>query len=151
MSKIQRTEADARTLAEDLVKQIRGGADFAKLVAEYSDDPTSKAAAGDFGVVNINSSYSDDVKKAVLALKAGEVTDPLPQSNAFYIIRVEEKTVQPVGQVSGPISEEIRQAHLNEWLAGVSKRFEPAVENVQFFTQPKAALPGAPSLAPAAK
>ena len=142
-SQTQRTEAEARKLAEDLVKQIRGGADFAKLVAQYSEDPTSKAAGGDFGVVNINSSYSADVKKAVLALKVGEVTDPLPQSNAFYIIRVEEKTIQPMAEVTVSISEEIRGAHLNQWLAEVGKRFEPTVKSVEFFTQPKLALPGA--------
>jgi peptidyl-prolyl cis-trans isomerase C len=142
-SQTQRTEAEARKLAEDLVKQIRGGTDFMKLVAEYSEDPTSKAAGGDFGMVNINSSYSADVKKAVLALKAGEVTDPLPQSNAFYIIRVEEKTIQPMAQVTVSISEEIRGAHLNQWLSDVNKRFEPAVKSVEFFTQPKLALPGA--------
>ena len=141
-SQTQRSEADARKLAEDLVKQIRGGADFAKLVAEHSEDPTSKAAGGDFGVVNINSSYSADVKKAVLALKVGETTDPLRQSNAFYIIRVEEKTIQPMGEVTTSISEEIRGAHLNQWLADVSKRFEPTVKSVEFFTQPKLAVPG---------
>lgn len=148
--KTQRTEAEARVLAEDLVKQIRGGADFAKLVEQYSEDPTSKAAGGDFGVVNIKSSYSADVKKAVLALKEGEITDPLPQSNAFYIIRVEQKTVQPVNEVRDSISEEIRQAHLNEWLAGLNKRFEPAVESVPFFTQPKLALPATAAPAPPA-
>jgi parvulin-like peptidyl-prolyl isomerase len=142
-SQTQRTEADARKLAEDLVKQIRGGADFTKLVAEYSEDPTSKAAGGDFGVVNVNSSYSADVKKAVLVLKAGEVTDPLPQSNAFYIIRVEEKTIQPMGELTVSISEEIRGAHLNQWLGETAKRFEPTVKSVEFFTQPKLALPGA--------
>lgn len=141
-SQTQRTEAEARKLAEDLVKQIRGGADFTKLVAEHSEDPTSKAAGGDFGFVNINSSYSAEVKKAVLALKAGEVTDPLRQSNAFYIIRVEEKTIQPMGDVTNSINEEIRGAHLNEWLAEVNKRFEPTVKSVEFFTQPKLALPG---------
>jgi parvulin-like peptidyl-prolyl isomerase len=56
VAKTQRSEAEARKLAEDLVKQIRGGADFAKLVAEHSEDPASKAAGGDFGVVNTNSS-----------------------------------------------------------------------------------------------
>jgi parvulin-like peptidyl-prolyl isomerase len=153
LSRTQRTEADARKLAEDLVKQIRGGADFAKLVADYSEDAASKAAGGDFGIVNVNSSYSADVKKAVLALKPGEVTDPLRQSNAFYIIRVEDKTAQPVGELTTSISEEIRQAHLNEWLSGVSKRFDPTVENVQFFTQPKLAVPvpATPSPVPAAK
>ncbi|MEO8048994.1 MAG: peptidylprolyl isomerase [Acidobacteriota bacterium] len=144
-STTQRSEADARKLAEDLVKQIRGGADFAKLVAQYSEDPTSKAAGGDFGIVNNNSSYSADVKKAVLALKAGEVTEPLRQSNAFYIIRVEEKTVQPMGDVTVSISEEIRGAHLNQWMAEMNKRFEPTVKSMEFFTQPKLALPGAPA------
>ena len=153
LSKTQRTEADARKLAEDLVKQIRGGADFAKLVADYSEDAASKTAGGDFGIVNINSSYSADVKKAVLALKPGEVTEPLRQSNAFYIIRVEDKTAQPVGELTTAISQEIRQAHLNEWLSEVSKRFDPTVENVQFFTQPKLGVPvpGTPAPAPAAK
>ena len=63
-SKTQRSEADALKLAEDLVKQIRGGADFAKLVAEYSEDPASKAAGGDFGVVNTNSAYSRRSQKS---------------------------------------------------------------------------------------
>jgi hypothetical protein len=142
-SQTQRTEAEARKLAEDLVKQIRGGADFAKLVSQYSEDAPSKAAGGDFGVVNNNSSYSADVKKAVLALKPGEITDPLRQSNAFYIIRVEEKTIQPMSEVTVSISEEIRGAHLNQWLAEVSKRFDPTVKSVEFFAQPKLALPGA--------
>jgi parvulin-like peptidyl-prolyl isomerase len=151
VSKASRNETDARKLAEDLVKQIRGGADFAKLVADYSEDPTSKAAGGDFGVVNINSSYSPDVKKAVLALNAGDVTDPVRQASAFYIIRVEEKTVQPVTDLAGPIGEELRQIHLRDWLADVGKRFDPTVENVQFFTQPHMPVPGAPAPAPAPK
>jgi PPIC-type PPIASE domain len=148
-SQTQRTEADARKLAEDLVKQVRGGADFSKLVEQYSEDPTSKAAGGDFGAVNVNSSYSADVKKAVLALKVGEVTDPLRQSTAFYIIRVGEKTIQPMSEVTTAIGEEIRGAHLNQWLADVSKRFEPTVKSVEFFTQPKLSLPSvaAPNLA----
>jgi foldase protein PrsA len=152
VSKIQRSEADARKLAEDLVKQIRGGADFSKLVAEYSEDPASKAAGGDFGVVNTNSSYSDDVKKAVLALNEGEVTDPLRQASAFYIIRVEKKTNQPMDELRGAIGDEIRQNHLNDWLSSVGKKFEPQVENVQFFTQTKMPVPGAPAApAPPAK
>jgi parvulin-like peptidyl-prolyl isomerase len=145
VAKTQRTEADALKLSEDLVKQIRGGADFVKLVAQYSEDPASKAAGGDFGVVNTNSSYSADVKKAVLALKQGEVTDPLRQASAFYIIRVEQKTTQPMDELRGAIGDEIRQTHLNEWLTMVGKKFEPEVENVQFFTQTKMPVPPAPA------
>ena len=144
VSKTQRTEVEALKLSEGLVKQIRGGADFAKLVAQYSEDPASKAADGDFGVVNTNSSYSDEIKKAVLALNEGEVTDPLRQSKAFYIIRVEKKTTQSMDELRGAIGDELRQAHLNDWLSSVSKKFEPEVQNVQFFTQTDVRVPAAP-------
>jgi len=38
-----RTEDEAKALAAQLVAQLRGGADFVKLVAQYSDDAASKA------------------------------------------------------------------------------------------------------------
>src|SRR5262249_51204587 len=41
-----RSEADARALAADIIKKLRGGADFAKLAAQYSDDEESKASGG---------------------------------------------------------------------------------------------------------
>jgi parvulin-like peptidyl-prolyl isomerase len=153
-SKAQRTEEEARKLAEDLVKQIRGGADFGKLVTEYSEDPTSKAAGGDFGTVSITSAYSNDIKKAVLALNPGEVTDPIREHNAFYIIRVEDKKIQPMNDVAEPIRQELRQAHLNDWLKALGKRFEPTIEDQQFFTKPvqpggAVAPPAAPKPAPA--
>jgi foldase protein PrsA len=137
--KTQRSEAEARKLAEDLVKQIRGGADFGKLVAQYSDDAASKAAGGDFGVVNVNSAYSDEIKGAVLALKPAEVTDPLRQVSAFYIIRVEDKTVQSMRDASEAIRQELRQAHVNEWFAAIRNRFVLVEENAQFFAQPSRA------------
>jgi len=137
----QRTEAEAKNLATEIVKTIRGGDDFAKLVVERSEDATSKAAGGDFGVIKHNSSYSDDIKKAVFALKPGEVSDPVRQGNGFYIIRLEEKSVQPLDDVREPIVQEIRQAHLNDWFNALTRRFEPKIEKPEFFARPSSALP----------
>jgi peptidyl-prolyl cis-trans isomerase C len=131
-----RPEAEARTLATDVVAKARGGSDFSKLVAEFSEDPTSKAADGDLGIVTSASTYSEDMKKVVFALKTGEVSDPLRQANGFYIIRIEEKSFQPVEELLDPISQQIRQNHLSEWLNGLSKRFEPSIENAEFFRRP---------------
>jgi hypothetical protein len=83
-------------------------------------------------------------------LNVGDVTNPVRQASAFYIIRVEEKTVQPIEELRGPISEEIRQIHLRDWLAEAGKRFDPQVENVPFFTQSHVPVPGAPVLPPVA-
>jgi hypothetical protein len=132
----ERSEIDAKKMAEDLVTKIRGGADFTELVAEFSEDTISKQRDGDFGVVKPTSSYSDDIKRAVFALQPGEVTDPVRAPNGFYIIRVDEKSVQPLSEVTEPIIQEIRQNHLNDFITNLTKRFDPTVENQLFFLQP---------------
>src|SRR5580658_9422326 len=48
-----------------------------------------------------------------------------------------------MSELTVSISEEIRGAHLNQWLSEVGKRFDPTVKSVEFFAQPKLALPGA--------
>ncbi len=134
----ERTQAEAEKLAADLVKQLRGGADFAKLVAQYSDDAESKASGGDFGTpIKTTSSFGQDIKKAVFAMKPGEISDPVPQGYGYYIIRVEEKTVQPLNDVRQSIVKELRDNHMNEYLKDLNARFKPQVQRPDFFVQPQ--------------
>ena len=131
----KRTEEQAKAFATDLVKQIRNGADFVKMVAEHSDDDVSKPAGGDFGVIKAGSSYPEELKKAVFALKQGDVSDPVRQPTGFYIIRCEEKTVQAIDEVREPIVQDIRQQHMSEYLNDLNRRFAPKVEKPEFFQQ----------------
>lgn len=144
----QRSEADAKALATDLVKKIRDGADFSQLVAQYSEDPVSKAAGGDFGVVKSTSPYSEEIKKAVFALKPGEVSDPVRQPTGYYIIRSEERSRQPVAEVRETIIRSIRQAHLGEFIGALRQRFAPTIESPAFFQQAGANLPPTPAPPP---
>ncbi|HWZ33901.1 MAG TPA: peptidylprolyl isomerase [Bryobacteraceae bacterium] len=120
-----RSEADARKLAADLVKKLREGADFAQLVTQYSDDAESKASGGDFGTVKPSSGYADDFKKAVLALKPGQVSDPIAAGPALYIVRVEKKTVLPMDDVRVQIIDEIKDTHFKEYFQRLQTRFAP--------------------------
>ena len=86
-----------------IVTQLRGGADFAKLAEQYSEDAASKAAGGDFGVIKASSDYPAELKSAVFALKPGEISEPIRQPTAFYIVRLEEKGPQPVDEIREPI------------------------------------------------
>src|SRR5258708_10174794 len=139
----ERTEAEAKALAESIVKQIRGGADFLKMVEQYSDDSASKAQGGDFDTVKPNSAYPEDFRKAVFALKVGAVSDPVRQPTGFYIVRVEEKKVPPVADVRSEIIQEIRQQHLAEYMNGLTNRFKPVIQDPEFFARPGAILSGA--------
>jgi hypothetical protein len=141
----QRSEADAKTLATDIVRKIRSGADFSQLVAQYSEDAASKAAGGDFGTVtSASASYPDAIKKAVLALKPGEVSDPVQQPGAYYIIRIEEKKLQPIDAARDAIIQEIRQQHLGDYITGLRQRFAPQIEKPEFFMQMNGAAPAKP-------
>jgi len=148
--KSKRSEADARTLAGDIVKQLRGGADFAKLVDQYSEDPVSKAAGGDFGIVKAVSEYPSELKSAVFALKPGEISEPLRQPTAFYIIRVEEKGTQPVDEVREPIVKVLRDQHMNQWMKDVTAGYRATIKDPDYFKSfaPSPAVPGPLPAAP---
>jgi peptidyl-prolyl cis-trans isomerase C len=131
-----RTEEDAKLLADGIVKRLHEGADFAKLVNQFSDDSSSKADGGLFPLIKATSSYPADLKKAIFALKPGQVSDPIRQPAGFYIIRMEEKSEQPLNEVREDIVQTLRQNHLSTWMSDLSHRFQTTVQNADFFVQP---------------
>jgi peptidyl-prolyl cis-trans isomerase C len=141
---VTRTEDEARTRAAEVAKKLKDGGNFADLVIEYSDDLASKKKEGDYGAVAVDSSHPDEIKKAVQKLKAGDTSDPIRASNAYFVLRVVEKSAQTVDQVQGLISADLRKSQMNAWFTDVTRRFQPAIVNKEFFTMP-ANIPGAPA------
>jgi peptidyl-prolyl cis-trans isomerase C len=147
------TEEEARTKADGLVKQLRAGGDFKKLVAENSDDEASKAKGGDFGTIRRGDQIPEDLKTAIFALKAGEYSNALRQPNGFYIFRLAEYTAQPLEEVKPMLGSQIKDQKFQEWLKMMQDSAEAKVEDAAFFKKPGApAAPGAaaPAAAPAA-
>lgn len=145
---VHRSEEEARAVAAEITGKLKDGADFAKLVLDYSDDAGSKAKGGDFGVVDVNSKHLDEIKQAVARLKAGEISAPVRTSNAYFVIRVDEKSLQSKDQVAGAIAQDLRKVQLKAWFDDVTRRFQPSVESPEFFTQPAPvpALPPPPQI-----
>jgi len=123
------SETEARTLADDIVKQLRGGADFGKLAERYSEDQASKASGGDFGVIKAISEYPPELKSAVFALKPGEISEPFRQPTAFYIFRVEDKGTQPVDEVREAIIHTLRNEHFNQWMKEVTAGYQAVIKD----------------------
>ena len=132
-----RSEADTKKLADDIQKQLKAGAKFEAMVAKYSDDPESKAKGGEFGnPITQQSPYPEDLKKTILAMKKGEISAPIRESNGYYFIEVTEKTVQPLNDVLEPIIQEIRQTHLNDYMNGLNQQFTVQPKKPDFFVKP---------------
>lgn len=141
-----RSEAEAEKLAADIARRLRDGGDLRALVDEYSDDPESKAKGGDFGTVTATSNYPEDWKSALFSLKAGKVSDPIRQPGAFYVVRVESRSAQPINEVRESIFEDLRQAHIGGLLNNLRQRFRPEVKDPVLFGRPSGPPPTSPTL-----
>jgi len=144
------TEDEAKAKAQDLLKQIRGGADFVKLVKENSADAASAAKDGDFGVIKKSDQISGAVKSAIFAAKAGEVTEPVRQGGGFYLFRIEEMGPQPYAEAQVTITNELRNVRVGEWLAAERKSIEIKEEGIEMTLEaaPLATPPPKPAPAP---
>src|ERR1043165_5684184 len=79
----------ARQKAEDLLKRVRAGEDFAALAKEFSEDPGSRAQGGDLGWFS-RGEMVKEFEDAAFALKEGEVSDVVELPFGYHIIKVEE-------------------------------------------------------------
>jgi peptidyl-prolyl cis-trans isomerase D len=83
-------EAAVRKQAEDLVAQIKGGADFAELARKFSEDPGSKDNGGDLDYFG-RGRMVPEFEQAAFAMTPGQVSDPIKTQYGFHIIKVVDK------------------------------------------------------------
>jgi len=74
--------------AQELITQLRQGADFEALAKENSDDPGSAANGGSLGEVERGQMVSE-FEEATFTLEAGVVSDPVKSQFGYHIIRVD--------------------------------------------------------------
>lgn len=77
-------------LAERLKARAEGGADFAELAREYSDDRGTADKGGDLGWFG-RGQMVEPFEEAAIAAEPGEVAGPVESPYGVHIIRVEEK------------------------------------------------------------
>jgi peptidyl-prolyl cis-trans isomerase SurA len=78
----------AKAKADDLLKQIRGGASFEDIAKKYSDGP-SATEGGDLGVFT-RGKLAKELEDKTFAMKAGEITDVIRTRQGYVILKVTE-------------------------------------------------------------
>jgi peptidyl-prolyl cis-trans isomerase D len=100
-----KTDAAAKAKADALLKQIKGGADFAALAKANSDDPGSKEQGGELGMIQRGVTVPP-FEKAAFALQPGQISDVVKSDFGYHIIKVEEKEtahLKPLDEVKAQI------------------------------------------------
>ena len=125
------TEQEAKSKADDLRKQLAGGADFAELARKESDDTVSGAQGGDLNVFG-QGEMVPEFDKAAFALKEGEISDPVKTPFGYHIIQVtnvlsfDELQQDIAGQSSPQIQQLVEELRKNTNVQLDESYFGPA-------------------------
>ncbi|MGD0444255.1 MAG: peptidyl-prolyl cis-trans isomerase [Edaphobacter sp.] len=100
-----KTDAAAKAKAEDLLKQIKAGGNFADLASKNSDDPGSKTQGGELPMYP-TSGLDPAYAKAAMALNPGQTSDLVRSQFGYHIIQTEQKEpahTKPLAEVKTDI------------------------------------------------
>ena len=103
--------AAVQTQAEAIVAEARGGADFAELARQYSEDEGTKEIGGDLGPISPGQMVPE-FEGAAYALEQGAISDPVSSMFGVHIIKATEKTggtSQPLDEVRENIVDLLKQ------------------------------------------
>jgi parvulin-like peptidyl-prolyl isomerase len=109
---------DDEETAQDLLEQIRGGADFAELAQEHSQDPGSAQQGGDLGWFP-QGVMVGEFEDAAFALQVGEVSEVVRTDFGFHIIKVMDREVRPMDPY---LEQEFQNRMFSAWLDDLYNR-----------------------------
>ena len=96
----------SRAKAEEILKRVRAGEDFATLAGQFSEDPGSRARGGDLGWFG-RGAMVKPFEDATFALKPGEVSGIVESQFGYHIIKLEERR-----PTQGGAGEEVHARHI---------------------------------------
>ena len=102
---------EARKKAEDVLKQLKAGGNFAELAKKYSEDPGSGKNGGSLGWIGKGRTVPE-FEQAAFSLAKGATSGLVQSSYGFHIIRLDDKQaahVKTLDEVKDQIEGAIRQ------------------------------------------
>jgi peptidyl-prolyl cis-trans isomerase C len=146
------TGPDAEADAEDAIKQIKGGADFAKLAEEKSKDTGSAKNGGDLGYFTHDvmvKSFAD----AAFAMNVGDISDkPVKSDFGWHVIKVEDKrksSPPPLSEVHDQIANQLGQEMTNDLVKSLEAKAKVEKFNIDGSPMKTASAPDTSAPAPA--
>lgn len=119
----------AKARAEDLLKKIHAGADFAALAKKYSDDTASAKKGGDLGEV-APGVLPPPLQAAAFALKPDQVSEPVRTNFGFHLVKLTGFTPErrkSYESVKPQLREQVRKRKGEERFYELSERFKDLV------------------------
>lgn len=126
----ERTSEEALKIAKEVKTKLDGGADFAAIAKEYSDDTKTKETGGEYKDTAIGT-YVAEFKKAAQTLPLNTISDPIETSYGYHILKVESRTEKTFDQLTDEQKEGIKSSIVSKNLeAFMEKDLEGIIESI---------------------
>ena len=124
-------EAAVRKQAEDILQQVKAGADFAELAKKYSEDEGSKPNGGDLDYFS-RGRMVPEFEAAAFALEVGQVSDIVKSQFGFHIIKVVDKkpaVTRSLDEVRPQIEEQLKRQRADQQIATRATELAAGITN----------------------
>ena len=128
------TDAEALAKAQDIKKQLAGGADFATLAKAESDDTGSGANGGDLGSFG-KGRMVPQFEQVVFSLPPGEISEPTKTPFGYHLIQVQERKAKTLDEARPEIEQKIAPEEAKRQVAEIRKKTNIQLSEAYFGTK----------------
>ncbi|GIP36338.1 peptidylprolyl isomerase [Paenibacillus sp. J2TS4] len=112
-----RTKEEALTRANEVKGMLDGGADFAELAKQYSDDQGSKENGGKYENEPLSAKkWVPEFQQAAEELPVNTISDPIETQYGYHIMRVDSRAPRPLDEVKDKIRESITSEQIGTFI-----------------------------------
>src|SRR5262245_54568822 len=125
-------EAAVRQKAEEVLKEVKSGADFAALAKKYSEDEGSKANGGDLNYFG-RGRMVPEFEKVAFTLEPGQVSDLVKSQFGFHIIKVIDKrpgATRPLDEVRSQIQDQLALQLADQKITDQAAQFTSRIKTI---------------------
>ena len=123
------SDEDAKKKAEEILKKIKDGADFATLAKENSNDTANASKGGDLGWSSKeDNSFVSEFSSAAYALSKDQVSDVVKTSFGYHIIKVLDTKDSSFDELKTSLEEKAAEQAVQKDSAIVSKALKKLFE-----------------------
>src|SRR5205814_4206865 len=122
-------DAAVKAKAEEVLKQAKGGADFAALAKKYSEDEASAKNGGDLDYFG-RGRMVPEFDQAAFAMEPGQISDLIKTQYGYHIIKLVEKkpgTTRSLADVRQQISDQLAYERAQAQAADLSQAIEKEI------------------------
>ena len=127
-------------VAKAIKAELDGGADFAKLAADKSIDPSAKQNGGDLGFFKAETMVKP-FADAAFALKVNEISAPVQSQFGWHVIKlIETRKTQPppFEQVASQLQQQMLYKKFDDTVASLKKQTQVSIPDPQLAAAVKA-------------